>query len=63
MASITIRNLDDSLKAMLRMQTTQVGVIAAIAIQHHLPLVTRNTKDFLQIEGLRLINPWLSKSA
>lgn len=43
--------------------STEDAQIAAIAIQHRLPLVTRNTKDFLQIEGLSLINPWMSKSA
>jgi predicted nucleic acid-binding protein len=38
--------------------TTEDAQIAAIALAAQLPLVTRNTKDFVQIEGLELINPW-----
>ncbi len=33
--------------------------IAAIALTTGLLLATRNTKDFLGIEGLKLINPWI----
>jgi predicted nucleic acid-binding protein len=32
--------------------------IAAIALVTNLELVTRNTKDFVGIEGLKLHNPW-----
>lgn len=32
--------------------------IAAIALTADLALATRNTKDFLGIEGLKLVNPW-----
>jgi predicted nucleic acid-binding protein len=32
--------------------------IAAAAITHHMTLVTRNVKDFEDIEGIGLINPW-----
>lgn len=32
--------------------------IAAIALAAHLTLVTRNTKDFEGIDGLKVINPW-----
>lgn len=40
--------------------STEDAQIAAIAILHHLPLVTRNTKDFLHIKKLQLLNPWVS---
>lgn len=33
------------------------GLLAATALQHDLTLVTRNTRDFADLE-LRLINPW-----
>jgi toxin FitB len=33
------------------------GLLAATALQHDLTLVTRNTKDFLDLE-IRLVNPW-----
>jgi predicted nucleic acid-binding protein len=34
------------------------SLIAAIAIFNNLTLVTRNTKDYEDIEGLSLLNPW-----
>lgn len=34
--------------------------IAAIALAANLTLVTRNTKDFEGIDGLAVINPWIS---
>jgi len=34
------------------------AMIASAAITHHMTLVTRNTGDFIGIEGLMLINPW-----
>jgi predicted nucleic acid-binding protein len=34
------------------------SIIAATALVHDLSLITRNTKDFNQIDGLRLINPY-----
>lgn len=39
--------------------TTEDAQIAAIALSHKMPLATRNTKDFLHIDGLTLHNPWL----
>ena len=38
--------------------TTEDAQIASIALSRKLPLATRNTKDFLHIEGLTLHNPW-----
>ena len=40
------------------LMTTEDAQIAAIALSHNLPLATRNTKDFLHIDGLELYNPW-----
>ena len=34
------------------------SIIAAIALTHNLTLVTRNTKDYEDIDNLNLINPW-----
>lgn len=34
------------------------SLIAASAIVYNLKLVTRNTKDFIGIQGLEIINPW-----
>jgi toxin FitB len=36
--------------------------IAAIAKAADLILATRNTKDFLDVQGLKLVNPWVEKS-
>lgn len=38
--------------------STEDALIAAIALTHGYPLVTRNTRDFLHIDGLTLYNPW-----
>ncbi len=32
--------------------------IAAIALEHRMPLATRNTRDFAHIAGLNIVNPW-----
>ena len=40
--------------------STEDAQIAAIALAHGYPLATRNVKDFLQINGLTLYNPWLT---
>lgn len=36
------------------------ALIAATALTRKLALVTRNTKDFEAVQGLRIINPWTS---
>jgi predicted nucleic acid-binding protein len=38
--------------------STEDGEIAAISLLHGLPLVTRNVKDFDNIAGLNIVNPW-----
>jgi hypothetical protein len=38
--------------------STEDAQIAAIALAANLTLVTRNTKDFVAIDGLQVINPW-----
>ena len=40
--------------------TTEDAQIAAIALTANIVLVTRNTKDFVEINGLKLVNPWES---
>jgi len=40
-----------------RTLATTDGLIAATAIEHNLTLVTRNTKDFADLDIL-LFNPW-----
>lgn len=39
--------------------STADAQIAAIALCHQLPLITRNIKDFSGVSGLQVINPWL----
>lgn len=38
--------------------TVEDAEIAAIALKHDCLLATRNTRDFVSIDGLRLLNPW-----
>ncbi|RME57137.1 type II toxin-antitoxin system VapC family toxin [Candidatus Parcubacteria bacterium] len=38
--------------------STEDAQIAAIALTYDLHLATRNTKDFEEIDGLQLLNPW-----
>jgi predicted nucleic acid-binding protein len=38
------------------------GLIAATALGHGLRLVTRNTRDFADIPGLELVDPWAQPS-
>jgi predicted nucleic acid-binding protein len=35
-------------------------IIAATALVHDLPLVTRNEEDFKDVTGLRVVNPFAS---
>ena len=35
------------------------AIIAATALVNNLTLLTRNTKDFENINGLKIINPWI----
>lgn len=41
--------------------TTEDAQIAATAMAHDYPLATRNTRDFMQIVGLQLLNPWQAR--
>lgn len=49
-------------KCILLRRTTSIklpdAIIAATAICNDLTLITRNTGDFKNIDGLKLINPW-----
>lgn len=38
--------------------STEDAQIAAIALHHRLILATRNIKDFQEIRGIDLVNPW-----
>ncbi|MGC3987756.1 MAG: PIN domain-containing protein [Pseudorhodoferax sp.] len=49
--------LKASLRSIGRMQDALDMAIAATALRHGLPLVTRNTRHF-EDTGLRLVNPW-----
>ena len=39
--------------------STEDAQIAAIALAHNQVLVTRNGKDFLDIDGLMVVDPWM----
>jgi len=38
--------------------STENAQIAAIALTHHLPLATRNGKDFKNVAGITVLSPW-----
>ena len=40
--------------------STEDAMIAAIALTHGCALATRNTKDFIYIDRLTLMNPWMT---
>jgi predicted nucleic acid-binding protein len=56
--------LDDAVaaRAIALRQARKLGladaIIAATALVHHLPLVTRNEEDFKHVTGLRVVNPF-----
>lgn len=56
--------LDDTIaaRAIALRQERRMGladsIIAATALEHNLPLVTRNEEDFKHVIGLRVINPF-----
>jgi toxin FitB len=39
--------------------STEDAMIASMALSHGFILITRNTKDFAGITGLKMMNPWL----
>ena len=55
--------------ARIRAETQKAGrnidkidnMIATIAVRHKLIVVTRNVKDFTNIHGLEVVNPWPKK--
>jgi len=64
---LTVHPLDAAVvdRAITLRQNIKIGladaIIAATALVHELPLVTRNEMDFKHIPGLRLVNPFGSK--
>ncbi|MGC8853984.1 MAG: type II toxin-antitoxin system VapC family toxin [Halothiobacillaceae bacterium] len=42
--------------------STEDAQIAAIALAHNLTLATRNVSDFEGIDGLAIVNPWLTST-
>ncbi|MGB9670694.1 MAG: type II toxin-antitoxin system VapC family toxin [Halothiobacillaceae bacterium] len=42
--------------------STEDAQIAAIALAHNLTLATRNVSDFEGIDGLAVVNPWLTST-
>ena len=61
---LTVHPLDAAVieRAIALRQESRMGladaIIAATALVHHLPLVTRKVDDFKHVNGLRLINPF-----
>lgn len=57
---ITIINIWGKLRVNHKTLPTIDSLLAASAISHNLTIVTRNIKDFQNIEGLTVLNPWES---
>jgi predicted nucleic acid-binding protein len=63
-----ILTLDDAVaaRAISLRQERKMGladaIIAATALVHNLPLVTRNEEDFKHVTGLRVVNPFAPAS-
>ncbi len=63
---LTVHPLDTAVieRAIALRQESKMGladaIIAATALAHDLPLVTRNDDDFKHVTGLRVINPFAS---
>lgn len=61
---LTVYPLDSAVvdQAITLRQTSKMAladaIIAATALVHNVPLVTRNEKDFSHVPGLRIINPF-----
>ena len=63
---LTVHPLDAAVieRAISLRQENKMGladaIIAATALVHDLPLVTRNEEDFKRVSGLRIVNPFAS---
>lgn len=70
MATLTIRNIEDDIKSMLRLNAARHGwsmeeevrkvlrQACRTPVSHNYTLATRNVRDFAAIDNLVLINPW-----
>ena len=55
--------LDEAVKLRQKQKMTLGdAIIAGTALKYSLTLVTRNTKDFINIKGLKVLNPFKSNS-
>jgi predicted nucleic acid-binding protein len=64
---LTVHPLDEAViwRAIALRQECRMGlgdaIIAATALVHGLPLVTRNTDDFKHVENLKVVNPFAAR--
>jgi len=67
MSAVSVLPLDDAVTdrtiLLRRHHRIRLGdaIVAATALVHELPLVTRNTDDFEYVTGLQLVNPFADK--